>query len=671
MIDPRQHRPEPAPELNRRVWLENLQPTVDAGRWPIKRTVGETVRATVDAVADGHDHLAVDLCWRPLSEAEWRRVPMRPVGNDRWQAEFEIASLEPHVFTAAGRIDRFATWRDALVKKDADGQDVDLELREGEILLRELAARAAPDDRRRLEDAAAALTATLAQADRVTAALDRDLAALARRHDERSRESFHLPEGRVDVNRERAAVGAWYEFFPRSALAEPGATPPGLRAAEARLPEIARMGFDVVYVPPIHPIGRVHRKGPNNQVKAGPDDPGSPWAIGADEGGHKAVHPELGDLDDFDHFVAAAQDHGLEVALDIAFQCAPDHPYVTEHPQWFRHRPDGSIQYAENPPKKYQDIYPLDFESEDWSELWRELLDVVLFWCERGIRIFRVDNPHTKPLAFWRWCIAEVKRHYPESVFLSEAFTRPKLMYALAKLGFDQSYTYFTWRNTSVEIAEYLTEITRPPVSDFFRPNFFANTPDILPEYLQFGGRAAFQVRLVLAATLAASYGIYSGYELCENDALPGREEYLDSEKYELRHRDWNQRGHIRSLVTRVNQIRRENPALWRNDRLRFHAVDNEQLIAYSKSTPDLTNLLLVVANLDPHHRHGGWVEVPLAGFGIGERDVYQVHDLIGEARYLWQGSRNYIELDPAVMPVQIFRIRRRARTEHDFDYFM
>jgi starch synthase (maltosyl-transferring) len=661
----------PAPELNRRVWLENLQPAVDDGRWPIKRVVGEQVQVTVDAVADGHDNLAVALLWRPATAAAWSEVPMRHLDNDRWGAAFTIATLEPHVYTAAGWIDRFGNWRDGLVKKHEAGQDVSLELREGAALLHEHALRASGADRTWLEQAAAELTAAGPLAARVARARADDLAALARKYPDRSRQTIFDREYTVDVNRERAAWGAWYEFFPRSAMAEAAVPVSGFHAAAERLPAIAAMGFDVVYLPPIHPIGRTHRKGPNNTTEAGPDDPGSPWAIGAAEGGHKAVHPELGTLDDFDRLLAAARDLGLELALDLAYQCSPDHPYVTDHPEWFRRRPDGSIQYAENPPKKYQDIYPLDFESTDWPALWRELFDVVVFWCERGVRIYRVDNPHTKPILFWSWLIAEIKRRYPGTVFLSEAFTRPKLMYALAKAGFDQSYTYFTWRNTSHELKQYLDEVTLPPVSDFFRPNFFANTPDILPEYLQFGGRAAFQVRLVLAATLAATYGIYSGFELCENDALPGREEYLDAEKFEYKRRDWNRPGHIRELVTRVNQIRRENPALRRNDRLRFHPVDNDQLLVYSKTTPDLDNIIVVVANVDPHHRHAGWVDLPLADFGIGPHDVFQMHDLIGDGRYLWQGSRNYIELDSRTMPAQIFRLRRRVRTERDFDYYM
>ncbi len=402
-----------------------------------------------------------------------------------------------------------------------------------------------------------------------------------------------------------------------------------------------------------------------------PDDPGSPWAIGSKEGGHKAVHPELGTLEDFDRLLASAKGLGLALALDIAFQCSPDHPYVREHPEWFRHRPDGTIKYAENPPKKYEDIYPLNFDCREWRSLWQELKSVVLFWIDRGVRIFRVDNPHTKPLRFWQWLIAEVRRDHPDTVFLSEAFTRPRVKYALAKAGFSQSYTYFTWRNTKQQLTDYLQELTSTEISEYFRPNFFANTPDILPEYLQFGGRPAFMSRLVLAATLSASYGIYSGFELLENEALPGSEEYLDSEKFEIKPRDWGQPGNLHAFITRINAIRRENPALAANTSLAFYPVDNEQIIFYGKKTEDFASIVLVAVNLDPHHRQEGWIEVPLAELGIAENEIFQVHELIGDGRYLWQGRRNFVRLDPGSCPAQIFRVRRRLKTEHDFDYFM
>jgi starch synthase (maltosyl-transferring) len=658
-------------ELNRRIWIENVRPQLAAGRFPVKRIVGQSVKVTADIVTDSHDEIAGRLLFRTVGDEGWREAVLTALPDDLWGGEFVIEALQDHEYTVEAWIDRFATWRRALQKKAAVGRDVGSELVEGAALVDEAAARAAGADRESLREAAALLRGDTEQAARLAMAVGDRLRLLMDRHPDRSRATRHEPPLRVVTAPERALCGAWYEMFPRSAGIDAQAGQQ-LRAAMARLPEIAAMGFDVLYLPPIHPIGRTNRKGRNNALRTTPDDPGSPWAIGAAEGGHKAIHPDLGTLEDFDEFVAAAGRHGLEIALDVAFQCSPDHPYVKEHPEWFRHRPDGTIKCAENPPKTYEDIYPLDFENEDWRGLWQELRDVVLFWIGHGVRIFRVDNPHTKPIRFWQWLIGEVKSDDPEVIFLAEAFTRPKLMYALAKAGFDQSYTYFTWRNTKSELVSYASELFHSEVSDFFRPNFFTNTPDILPQYLQYGGRPAFQVRAVLAATLAAAYGIYSGYELCEARAMrEGSEEYLDSEKYERRRWDWNQPGNIRELITRINAIRRENPALQRNDRLRFHPCDNEHIICYSKSTPDLDNIILVVVNLDTNHMQHGWVELPIAEYAIGPDDTFQVHDLVGEGRYLWHGPRNYVQLHPEIQPAQIFRLRRRVRTERDFDYFM
>ncbi len=481
-----------------------------------------------------------------------------------------------------------------------------------------------------------------------------------------------LPTGGtgVVVERPRAAYGAWYELFPRSCSPEPGRHGT-LRDCAERLAYVAGMRFDVVYLPPIHPIGRTHRKGRDNSPTAAPGDPGSPWAIGAPEGGHTAVHPELGTLEDFDHLLARARELGLEIALDIAFQCSPDHPWVKEHPEWFRHRPDGSIQYAENPPKRYQDIYPFDFECADWRALWQALLEVVLFWAKRGVLVFRVDNPHTKPFAFWEWLIAEVRARHPEAVFLSEAFTRPKVMRYLAKVGFSQSYTYFTWRNTKQELVDYFTELTCTPVREYLRPNLFANTPDINPEFLQSGQRSAFALRLVLAATLAGSYGIYGPpFELCVGDALPGREEYRGSEKYEIRHWDLDSPDSLAPLIRRINQIRRDNPPLVRHGPVRFLPVDNDQLLAYLRTAPGDVDPVLVVVNLDPHHVQSGFLELPTAELGLDPEHGLQVHDLLGNGRYLWRGARNYVQLDPAATPAHVFRLRRHVRTERDFDYY-
>jgi starch synthase (maltosyl-transferring) len=661
-------RVAPAPS---RVLIEGVAPEIDGGRFPVKCVVGASVTVTADIFAEGHDRLAAVLCFRAAGAATWQEVAMQPLVNDRWQGQFTATQLGDSEYTIVAWVDHFASWRSALVKKFEAGQDVASELLEGAELIRQAAARASGPDRAWLETQAAAVGGTADSATRVAAASAAELEACITRHPDRSRATSCACNLRVQVERELAAFSAWYEMFPRSCSPEPGRHGT-FKDCEARLPYVAAMGFDVLYLPPIHPIGVTHRKGPNNTPGAGPNDPGSPWAIGAVEGGHTAVHPALGTLQDFDHLVAKARDHGIEVALDLAFQCSPDHPYVREHPEWFRRRPDGTVQYAENPPKKYQDIFPLNFETDDWRALWEELKRVVLFWIGHGITIFRVDNPHTKPFAFWEWLIREVRRTHPEVIFLAEAFTRPKVMRNLAKSGFAQSYSYFTWRNTKTEITDYFTELTQTAIREYMRVNLFANTPDILPEYLQFGGRAGFQIRLVLAATLAGNYGIYGpAFELCEAHAVPGSEEYLDSEKYQLRHWDLDRPDSLRAFIARVNTIRRENPALRHSHRLRFYPVDNEQVIAYAKTAPDLSNILLVVVNLDPHHAQSGWVEVPLDQLGLDAGQPYQVHELLGDAHYLWHGSRNYVAIDPQAAPAQIFRVRRRIRTERDFDYFM
>lgn len=660
----------PNKNLARRVWIEKIRPAVDGGRYPVKRTPGEEVTVSADVFADGHDLLFVILRYRPAAESQWRETPMRFLGNDRWCASFPITSLEPYLYTVIGGVDLFSSWREEIRKKAAAGQDVTSELLEGAAMLEDAAGRASSSDRSLLVDRASLLIdSDLPQEVRIEMGLAQDLKVLMGNYPDRASATEHQTFT-VDVDPVHARFSAWYEFFPRSATSDPS-RPGTFRDAEGLLPYVSGMGFDILYLPPIHPIGRTHRKGPNNTLTAGPDDPGSPWAIGAEEGGHDSVHPDLGSMEDFRHFVEAARGHGLMVAIDIAFQCSPDHPWVKEHPQWFRHRPDGTIKYAENPPKKYQDIYPLFFECQDWQNLWQALADIVFFWIEQGVTVFRVDNPHTKPLRFWGWLISQIRAVRPDVIFLAEAFTRPAVMYALAKAGFNQSYTYFTWRNTGHEISQYLSELTRSEVREFFRPNFFVNTPDILPEYLQFGGRPAFLARLVLAATLSSCYGLYSGFEHCEADALPGTEEYLDSEKFQVRKRDWNQAGNLSDFIKRVNRIRRENPALSHNFHLRFYPVDNEQIICYGKTTPDNENIILVAVNLDPHHAHEGWLQFPVGEFGIGETEAYQVHDLLGAGRYLWQGPRNYLRLDPASSPAQIFLLRRRVRTERDFDYFM
>jgi starch synthase (maltosyl-transferring) len=657
----------------RRVVIENVAPAINHGRFPVKRTVGERVTVEISAFADGHDLIVCRLCYRKDGNAKWSELPMRDLGNDRWSGSFVVEEVGAYAYTAVAWVDAFLSWRRDLAKRvDAD-QDLTVAFQVGSRSVEAAAARAKGADGARLKTLASLLLESGDDAARRAAALGSELAELMARYPDRRSTTTYEPALSVIVDRERARFSAWYEFFPRSCT-EDAVRHGRLVDCEVRLRAAAAMGFDVVYLPPIHPIGRINRKGENNTEQMQPDDVGSPWAIGAEEGGHREIHPQLGALEDFHRFIAAARNHGLEVALDIAFQCAPDHPYVREHPEWFLKRPDGSVQYAENPPKKYQDIYPLYFETEAWRSLWDELVDVVRFWAQQGVRIFRVDNPHTKPFAFWEYLIANLKREYPDALFLAEAFTRPAVMYRLAKLGFTQSYTYFTWRNTKWELTQYFTELTQTGVREFFRPNLWPNTPDILNEYLQVGGRPAFMTRVVLAATLGASYGIYGpAFELCERRPRePGSEEYLDSEKYQIR--VWpvdRAEDNLREFITRLNRIRRENAALQFDWNLRFHHVDNDMLICYSKVTEDGNNAVLCVVNLDPHHVQSGWVRLPLHEFGLDPQLPYQAHDLLSDARYLWSGEHNYVELNPHIVPAHIFRLRRRIRSEHDFDYYM
>ena len=622
-----------------------------------------------DVFVDGHDALTCVLLHRFQGE-DWTEVPMAPLVNDRWRGAFTVTMIGRYEFTVQAWTDRFTSWARDLAKRIEAKQDVRVDLLIGAALVEDAQRRAPGPDAARLGRYAGALRegTSDAQDPPVPAAL----VDLMHRYADRRFATTYEKTLAVVVDRERARFSAWYEMFPRSCAPTPGRHGT-LRDCVHRLPYIAGMGFDVLYLPPIHPIGHTHRKGKNNAVTAGPGDPGSPWAIGAATGGHKAVHPELGTLDDFHRLVERAAQHGIEVALDLAFQCSADHPYVREHPEWFRRRPDGTVQYAENPPKKYEDIYPFDFETDAWGELWAELKGIVDFWIAQGVRIFRVDNPHTKPFVFWEWLIAEVKREHPEVLFLAEAFTRPKVMYRLSRLGFSQSYTYFAWRNTRAELTEYFTELTQTNVREHYRPHLWTNTPDILTEYLQVGGRPAFITRLVLAATLAAGYGIYGpAFELCDHRPREqGSEEYLDSEKYELKHWDLDRPDSLREVIARVNQIRRDNPALQGDRSLTFHDVDNEQLICYSKRTEDPANAVLVIVNLDPHHLQAGWTSLNLEALGIDPEQPWQVQDLLTDARYMWRGGRNYVELDPHKSPAHIFRVRRRVRTEQQFEYYM
>jgi starch synthase (maltosyl-transferring) len=662
------------PQLDRitdrnRVVIENVAPDIDAGRFPIKRVVGEEVVVEADAFTDGHDRIAVALRHTTDPTGTWEEVPMSHPVNDRWRAAFTVSTMTPHFYTVTGWVDHFTTWREDLRKKVAAGQNVAVDIQMGVALVRELADNAPEHRRDELERVAEMLGLTTEGSRALGVVESERLSELAWRYADRRRATTFSRILRVEVDTPRALFSSWYELFPRSCDAGDHGT---FRDCEAQLPRIAEMGFDVVYLPPIHPIGRTNRKGANNTPTAREGEPGSPWAIGAAEGGHKAVNPRLGTLDDFERFVKKAADLGLAVALDIAFQCSPDHPYVREHPEWFKHRPDGTIQFAENPPKKYEDIVPFDFDCERWRELWAELASVIEFWIDKGVRIFRIDNPHTKPFPFWEWLIATVRSTHHDVFFLAEAFTRPKVMMRLAKAGFSQSYTYFTWRNTKYELTGYVNELIGSDMREYFRPNFWPNTPDILPEFLQYGGRPAFIARLALAATLSSNYGIYGpAFELCVNQALPEREEYHDSEKYEVKQWDLNAPHSLQELIGVINRVRREHPALQTTWNTRFYEVDNDMLLFYGKVSPDASSAVLVIVNLDPFHTQSGWVRMPLEELGIDPGRSYLMLDLLGGGKFVWQGERNYVQLDPHTIPVHIFKLRRRLKREFDFDYYL
>lgn len=638
-----------------RAVIDAVRPMVDGGRFAAKRVVGETVRVEADAFTDGHDRLGCVLRHRRVGDTAWSETRLRESHNDLWLGEFTPTGVGAWEFGVVAWVDPFLTWSHDLSRRIGAGQGVGTDLEIGAAIVREAATGAKGADgsalkgwARRLEDA------KTAERERADAALDDELAELMWRASPR-RYAIESPVVPVWVDRRLALFGAWYEMFPRSAAFERGKHGT-LDDVRRRLGEVAEMGFDVLYLPPIHPIGRTERKGKNNAPAAGPDDVGSPWAIGAEEGGHKSVHPDLGTLEDFDRLVEAASEQGIEIALDIAFQCSPDHPYVTEHPEWFRHRPDGSIQYAENPPKKYQDIYPFDFECDAWEALWAELKSVFLFWAERGVRVFRVDNPHTKPFAFWDWVIAEVRKDYPDAIFLSEAFTKPKKMQRLAKGGFTQSYSYFTWRPGPEELREYVEELATPPLCDLMRASFWPNTPDILTEQLATGGRDGAMARFVLAATLTPAYGIYGPvYELCDFTQRPGAEENLNSEKYEVRWWDRDDRWSLKHFIGTVNRIRRERPALQQFRRVSFHDCENPAHLAYSKRSQDGADTVLCVVNTDPKAEQWGGVSLDLASMGLTPEDAYTAHDLLTGVAYPWRGAHQVVGLKPGQS--HIFRI--------------
>ncbi len=658
-------------EDRRRVAIEHIEPEVDCGRFPIKRVVGEKVVVTADIFADGHDAVSARILYKKQGDPEWRENLMRGSESDSWKGEFVVEEVGIYHYTVEGWIDHFKTWQRDFQKRSEAGLSWEADIRIGIEYVEATLAGASLEDREILVRYVEALRKREKREEFSSVALSEELTELMYKYSDKKFPVTYGKDLSVVVDREKARFSTWYELFPRSCSPQAGRHGT-FKDCERLLPEIAGMGFDILYLPPIHPIGRTNRKGKNNALEVHPDDVGSPWAIGSNEGGHKAVHPQLGTLEDFARLVKKAKEHGMEIAIDLAFQCSPDHPYVQEHPEWFRWRPDGTIQYAENPPKKYEDIIPFNFEAEKWAELWEELKSIVLFWIERGIRIFRADNPHTKPFAFWEWLIREVKEDYPDVIFLGEAFTRPKVMYRLAKIGFTQSYTYFTWRNTKRELTDYSKELTETKVKEYFRPNFWPNTPDILSEYLQYGGRPAFMLRLILAATLASNYGIYGpGFELCVTEAIPGREEYLNSEKYELKQWDRDKAGNLKDFIARVNRIRKENPALQATGNLAIYEVDNDYLLFYGKTMEDFSNAIFVVINLDPFHTQSGWVRIPIENWGMDSSQPYLVHDLLSDDKYIWQGERNFVELNPQVLPASIFRVKKRVKREMDFDYFM
>lgn len=657
-----------------RVIIENVTPSIEDGKFPAKRVIHDEFVVNADVFADGHDVLRAEILYKHENDKQWHRIEMVPLVNDYWEGSFRVNNTGWYTYKVEGWIDKFKTWyRDILKKYNADvASDVDFII--GKDIIQEIVDvhKLSPGEKDVVAVAMQLFQSSGTIEDKIQPVLSEQLSTILLKYPVRKHATVSEKELHIISEHKKAAFSSWYEFFPRSKWNE-DESEGTFKSIVKRLDYVADLGFDVIYLPPIHPIGQTKRKGKNNSITAEKGEPGSPWAIGAAEGGHKSIHPELGTLDDFQAFVKEAKKRDIDIALDIAFQCSPDHPWVKEHPEWFKKRPDGTIQYAENPPKKYEDIYPIDFETDKWEELWLELKSVFNYWIDKGIYIFRVDNPHTKSLRFWGWAINEIKKEHPDVIFLSEAFTRPKIMYQLAKRGFTQSYTYFTWRNTKWELTTYLEELTRTEVKDFFRPNLWPNTPDILPEYLQVTGRTGFTLRILLAATLSSNYGIYGpAYELMESEPKEfGKEEYLNSEKYEIKHWNTKRKDSLKTVIKRINAIRKENPALQRNTSLKFHTIENDHLLAFSKHTSDYSNIILVIANLDTYHTQSGWIHFPTEKFGIPHNTSYQVIDLIANTRFIWQGEHNYVEINPGAFPAHVFRIRRKVSTEHDFDYFM
>lgn len=634
-----------------RVIIENVQPQVDGGHYPAKSTIGEFVKVTADIFSDGHDHIRAQVLYKKESSESWSVRELKHESNDTWSASFQVTEKGFFFFTIRAWVDHLETWYDGFKKKAEAGLDVHVELMEGAVLLKKI-GKGNPY----FQSMADALSDANNYASAIEKVLSHSFEIIVHEHPLIEHETRLHQEFKINVEFKKANFSTWYELFPRSAslTGKHGTFTDVVRL----LPRIASMGFDVLYLPPIHPIGKVNRKGKNNNVRAEAGEPGSPWAIGSDEGGHKSIHPELGSLEDFKKLISEAKKLNIDIALDIAFQCAPDHPYVKEHPQWFTQRPDGSIQYAENPPKKYQDIYPFNFETPDWKNLWEELRSVFEYWIEQGVKIFRVDNPHTKPIIFWQWVITEINKRHEDIIFLSEAFTRPKIMASLGKMGFTQSYTYYTWRESKEEIISYLAELAHSPSRNYFRPNFWPNTPDILPFHLQHQGENIFIIRLAMAATLSSSYGIYGPpYEFYNNIPVPGREEYMDSEKYEIKNHDWKKTNRMTDIITIINAARKSHPALQSTWNLHFCNIEQPRLLAFLKTTHDLSDIILVVINLDPNQRHSGFVQIPRQLLRLHGQINIKLHDLMTDEHYTWTQEWNYVELDPYKMPFHLFKL--------------
>lgn len=650
-----------------RVVITNVVPEIEGGRFAIKRILGDVITVSADAFSDGHASVAVQLLIQENNQ-DWQEIPMNFLRNDRWEASFIAKSIGITSYTIHAWVDHFRTWQQDLLKKYQAGLDVTIDLLVGVELIEK-----AINQRKnsKISEYLLKIKQSKNKEQTIILAADRNLQELMRsccRDKLFTTQYSKILEAIIDIP--KANFSTWYELFPRSCFSTPHQHGT-LRDCEKRLPEISQMGFDILYLPPIHPIGLSKRRGKNNQAEVRQNEPGSPWAVGF-EGGHKDIHPQLGTIEDFEHLLKSAKDLGIDIAMDLAFQCSPDHPYLKEHIDWFKYRPDGSLQYAENPPKKYEDIIPLNFETENWQELWEELKSIVVYWIEKGIRIFRVDNPHTKPFTFWEWLITDLKKLYPELIFLCEAFTRPKVMNWLSKLGFSQSYTYFIWRRSKKEIIEYMSFLTDTEVREYFRPNFWPNTPDILPENLQYGNQSSFAIRFILAATLSSNYGIYGpAFELMINKAIPSTEEYLDSEKYEIKYWEKPRNLTLRNFISQVNQIRKQNLALQTTNNIKFYEIKNDQMLFYIKSSIEGVNTLLIIVSLDPYNHQSGVLKVPLRELGITPDQSYKVHELLSNRDYIWEGETQHIDIDPIQFPACIFQIHKKLHKEVDFDYFM